>query len=91
MKQSIYISLKGALVHTTMSKNNEMKQYNIHTAQQSDKDMQVHHNVYDLHVKKDLVQYLHACCFHPVPSTWAKARRRGYFVTWLGLSEKLIQ
>eukprot|EP00957_Ditylum_brightwellii_P141022 10743382-Ditylum_brightwellii.AAC.1 len=46
-------------------------------------------NMYGLHVKQDMVQYLHAPCFSPVPSTWCKAIRRGYFATFPGLTEKL--
>ena len=38
-----------------------------------------------------MVQYLHAACFSPVPSTWCKAIRRGYFATFPGLTEKLVQ
>eukprot|EP00957_Ditylum_brightwellii_P185273 14107854-Ditylum_brightwellii.AAC.1 len=48
-------------------------------------------HVYDLHIKKETIEYLHACCFSPAPGTWKKAIRQGYFTTWPGLTEKLVQ
>jgi hypothetical protein len=71
-----------------------LKQDVITQAQPRTQPQQIKHtcnNVYDLHVKQELIEYLHACCFSPVPSTWKKAIRRGYFTTWPGLTEKLVQ
>eukprot|EP00957_Ditylum_brightwellii_P092321 7029141-Ditylum_brightwellii.AAC.1 len=47
-------------------------------------------NVYGLHVKQDMVQYLHGACVSPVPLTWCKAIRRDYYATFPGLTEKLV-
>ena len=38
----------------------------------------------------DLVRYLHAACFAPVPSTWKKAIRNSNFITWPGLTVDLV-
>ena len=38
----------------------------------------------------DLVRYLHAACFAPVPSTWTKAIRNNNFITWPGLTVDLV-
>eukprot|EP00957_Ditylum_brightwellii_P030089 2277540-Ditylum_brightwellii.AAC.1 len=48
-------------------------------------------NVYALTVKIDIANYLHAACFSTVASTWKKAIRRGFFATWPGLDETLLQ
>ena len=36
--------------------------------------------------KKQLVQYLYACCGSPVVSTWKKAIKNGNFITWPGIA-----
>ena len=41
--------------------------------------------------KATLAQYLHATCFSPVPSTFIKAIQNNNFITWPGLTTKLIQ
>ena len=38
----------------------------------------------------DLMEYLHASCFGPVKSTFIKAIKKRIFLTWPGLSEKLV-
>ena len=38
----------------------------------------------------DLIRYLHAACFAPVPSTWKRAIKNNNFVTWPGLTVDLI-
>ena len=38
----------------------------------------------------DLIRYLHAACFAPVPSTWKKAIQNNNFITWPGLTVDLI-
>ena len=40
--------------------------------------------------KLDLAQYLHAACFSPVKSTWARAIDNNHFSTWPGLTLQLI-
>ena len=45
------------------------------------KKKQTHHN---------LVRYLHAACFAPVPSTWKKAISNNNFITWPGLTVNLV-
>jgi hypothetical protein len=40
--------------------------------------------------KVDLIKYLHACCFSPVPSTFIKAVKNGNFITWPGLDTASI-
>ena len=40
--------------------------------------------------KSDLVRYLHACCFSPPIETFLQAVKKGNFVTWPGLTEKLV-
>ena len=39
---------------------------------------------------KDLVNYLHGCCFWPVKSTFLRAIRNNHFVTWPGLEAHLV-
>ena len=40
---------------------------------------------------KELVQYLHAACQSPVKSTWIKAIQNNNFVSWPGLTAKLVK
>jgi hypothetical protein len=40
---------------------------------------------------KDLVTYLHACCFSPVKSTFQQAIKKGFFKTWPGLTTQLVE
>ena len=40
---------------------------------------------------KDLIMYLHRACFSPTISTWVQAIDAGYFVTWPGLTSKLVK
>lgn len=37
-----------------------------------------------------MLSYLHACAGYPVTSTWIQAIRRGYFVTWPGLTASRV-
>ena len=37
-----------------------------------------------------LVQYLHACCFSPVPSTFKKAIKKGFLKSFPGLTVELV-
>ena len=39
----------------------------------------------------DLIRYLHAACFSPVPSTWIKAIKNNNFQTWPALTETLVK
>jgi hypothetical protein len=49
------------------------------------------HSVYECINKWDLVRFLHAAAFSPVPDTWLKAIRAGHFATWPGLTEDLVR
>lgn len=40
--------------------------------------------------KAELVQYLHAACFSPVPTTFINATKKGFLSSFPGLSAKLI-
>lgn len=37
------------------------------------------------------MQFLHAACGSPVPSTWIKAINNGHFATWPGLTAELVR
>ena len=39
----------------------------------------------------DLINFLHAACFSPSPSTWIEAIRRNYFLSWPGLTAKAVR
>ena len=41
--------------------------------------------------KEELAQFLHAACFSPVLSTFIKAIDNGHFVSWPGLTSKLVK
>ena len=47
-------------------------------------------NVYDTTKKADLVQFLSAAMWNPVPSTWIQAINAGFFATWPGLTPELV-
>ena len=57
---------------------------------QSLKDAKVVNHVLDNGTKSEIIQFLHAACFSPVPSTWKKAIKAGYFNTWPGVTTQLI-
>jgi hypothetical protein len=40
------------------------------------------HNAYQKHRLPELLQYLHAALFSPIPSTWIAAINRGFFLSW---------
>jgi hypothetical protein len=48
-------------------------------------------HVQKLKIKKDIMKYLHWACFSPVPSTWIKAIKAGYFMTVPSLTVDLVQ
>ena len=39
----------------------------------------------------DLINFLHAVCFSPSPSTWIEAIKRNYFITWPGSTAKAVR
>jgi len=39
----------------------------------------------------DLVQFLHAACYSPAPSTWIRAVQQGHFTTWPMLTAEAIR
>ena len=41
--------------------------------------------------KEDLIAFLHATAFSPVPSTFIKAIQRGHFATWPGLTAEAVR
>ena len=49
------------------------------------------HNVSEHSTQRDLVTFLHAACFSPVPSTWIDAIHAGHFTTWPGLTADLVR
>lgn len=40
---------------------------------------------------KQLVKYLHACCFYPTIPTFIKAIKNNHFLSWPGLTVKLVK
>ncbi len=48
-------------------------------------------SAYNLETKSDLVAYLHQCCYSPTTSVWLIAIKRGFFTTWPGLDEIIVQ
>ena len=48
-------------------------------------------SVYEQRKQQDIVKYLHQACGSPVPSTWIKAIKAGFFATWPGLTENLVK
>ena len=57
----------------------------------SEKSCYIALNAYDMTTNRDLVQYLHRCAGCPVVSTCTRAIQAGYFVTWSGLTVKLVR
>ena len=49
-------------------------------------------NLYHLKKKmKDVINYLHQCCFSPKASTWSAAMDTGFFQSWSHLTSKLVK
>ena len=48
-------------------------------------------NVYHLTKMKEVIQYLHWCCFSPKISTWCDAIDKGFFATWPHLTSKMVR
>jgi hypothetical protein len=48
-------------------------------------------NVYELKIKKEIIQYLHGACFSPTKSAWIKAIKQGHFATWPGLTAEMVE
>jgi hypothetical protein len=44
-----------------------------------------------METKADLVAYLHRCSYSPTPAGWLKAFKNGFFTTWPGLGENIVQ
>ena len=40
--------------------------------------------------KTDIIQYLHGCCFSPMPIKFLKAIKNGIFLTWPGLNNQIL-
>ena len=72
--------------------------YNAVAAQfrEDKKKAHVYNNKSNIIIKKkqthmQLVQYLHACCFSPVPSTFKKAIKKGFLKSFPGLTVELVE
>ena len=48
-------------------------------------------SVYELNKKTDIIKFLSAVMWYPVPCTWIKAIDAGFFATWTGLTSQLVQ
>jgi hypothetical protein len=48
-------------------------------------------NAYQTSTNRELIQFLHAACGSPVPSTWIAAIDKGHFATWPGLTADLVR
>jgi hypothetical protein len=48
-------------------------------------------SAYHISTLPELVQFLHAACGSPVPSTWIRAIEQGHFATWPGLTANLVR
>ena len=48
------------------------------------------YNVYETTNATERVQYLHAAAGYPVPSTWVKAIKKGFYATWPGLTATAV-
>ena len=48
-------------------------------------------NLYHLTKTKEVIQYLHRCCFAPKTSTWCDAIDNGFFQSWPHLTSKLVR
>ena len=53
-------------------------------------NMECHH-AYQEQTIPDLIKFLHATAFSPVPSTWIKAIQRGFFQSWPGLTTAAVR
>eukprot|EP00957_Ditylum_brightwellii_P039386 2979039-Ditylum_brightwellii.AAC.1 len=82
-----YFDLTKKQVNTTQHKVPQLLNYNANTKETTFQC----NNVYDIKIKKDIAQYLHDAAFSPNPATWLKAIQRGFFTTWPGLDENLVQ
>ena len=47
-------------------------------------------SVYELKKQKDIITYLSQAMWNPVPDTWVKAIKAGFFATWPGLTDQLV-
>ena len=48
-------------------------------------------SVYELKKQKDIIDYLSQEMWNPVPDTWIKAIKAGFFATWPGLTDQLVK
>ena len=52
---------------------------------------QLSSNVYHITKTKEVIEYLHRCCFSPKISTWCDAIDNGFFSSWPHLTSKLVR
>ena len=48
-------------------------------------------SAYEMNKKEDIIKYLSAAMWNPIPESWIKAIDSGFFVTWPGLTSKLVR
>jgi hypothetical protein len=48
-------------------------------------------SAYHTKSNRELIKYLHQCCFCPSSTTWTTAIAKGFFSTWPGLTEHLVR
>ena len=73
---------------------NEMQRLNINDRAASTNNInkkKLMHSVYELKKQKDTTDYLSQAMWNPVPDTWIKTIKAGFFATWLGLIDHLVK
>ena len=48
-------------------------------------------SAYEINKKEEIIKYLSAAMWNPVPQTWMQAIEAGFFATWPGLTSKLVR
>jgi hypothetical protein len=48
-------------------------------------------SAYHTSTQPELLQFMHAACGNPVPSTWIQAIQHGNFATWPGLTADAVR
>ena len=83
-KRNLRNNMYGINLHNLSFDNNiyqsQLKETNNHAG-----------NLYHLTKTKEVVQYLHCCCFSPATSTWCDAIDKGFFQTWPHLTSRFVR
>ena len=85
-----HISRQECAHHINRQLQQDCKHESTYTATALDKEHKLSIIIRKKQTQHDLVRYLHAACFAPVPSTWTKAIRNNNFITWPGLTVDLV-